>query len=90
MGKRTVENYKTNAREEGRIWSWPEEKMPEWEQGFPTQLLNCPHALPCPAHLGAGHGMPQWAGTISATSMPFFHPDPSQLEISFHPNAQDF
>lgn len=31
MGKRTVENYKTNAKEEGRIWSWPEDKMPEWE-----------------------------------------------------------
>lgn len=26
--KRTVENYKTNARKEGRIWSWPEEKLP--------------------------------------------------------------
>lgn len=75
MGKRTTESYKTNAREEGRIWSWPEEQMPEWEQGFPMQSLVCPRALSCLPRVRVQH--PLVGRDCLCHPHTFFHPDPS-------------
>lgn len=65
MGKTTTENYKSNAREEGKISSWPEEKNARMGREFPhrvTSLSLCPVMPPLgqgvASHSGQGLSLP--------------------------------
>lgn len=71
MGKKTIENYKTNAREEGGVWRQPEEHYGRTEVGFPMQSLVCP--MRCPAASGQDGASLSGQGLSHA----FFCPDPS-------------